>query len=912
MRSTSSTVRVVLITGLLLSLGAGPAPVRAADSPDSDFFEKKIRPLLDTHCAACHMKGKTRGGLSLASRAALLKGGDSGPALVPGQPEKSLLIQAVRYHKDDPKVAVMPPKGKLPDPLIADLTTWVARGAVWPETAFAGGGESLLRSNGQPITARDRSFWSFQPIADPPMPPVKDGAWPRQSLDYFILAQMEGRGLRPVRPADRRTLIRRLSFDLIGLPPTPEEVEAFVNDKSSNAYEKLVDRLLGSPHYGERWARHWLDVARYGEDQAHTFQARLYPHGWRYRDWVVQAFNDDLPYDQFIVAQIAADVLDTPDKVKHLPALGFFATGPVYYMDAGEKKAAEAAELDDRLDTLCRGFLGLTAACARCHDHKFDPIPQADYYSLAGVFHSSEYQLAVLAPPAEAARYQASQTRIRDQEAKIKSYLDEETTRLLEALADQLPQQALAAWKYFSSRQGNPGVKVDVLTRDAGLSAQALDRLAQTLFGKGSEGRATLMNWRKAVAGLDPKDPQAVKKVEDAAVELRSNVKDLLRKRDEALRQGKKPERLVADRLREVFGPQGFYTVAPNQAEKQLPAESKKKLADLRNELERVKKEAPPAPPLAHALTEGKASDMRIYLRGNVRQEGDVAPRHFLTILAGDHPPPFTQGSGRLELARTIASKDNPLTARVMVNRIWMHHFGKGIVGTPSNFGSLGERPTHPELLDHLARKFMAGGWSIKALHREIVLSAAYQLDSVPDEAGLRLDPANRLYSRMDRGKLDVEAWRDSLLAASGNLDLTMGGPSSNLNASNNRRRTLYGAISRHDLSGLLRLFDFPDPNLTSEKRTCTTVPLQQLFVLNSDFMIDQARALARKLATDAPTDEARIRLAFLRLYGRQARDWEVKLGTEFLSAPAPGASLTRWEEYAQVLLGVNEFLFVD
>ncbi|MCI0742089.1 MAG: DUF1549 and DUF1553 domain-containing protein, partial [Gemmataceae bacterium] len=521
------------------------------------------------------------------------------------------------------------------------------------------------------------------------------------------------------------------------LPPTPEEIDAFLKDEAPDAFAKVVDRLLALPHYGERWARHWLDVARYGEDQAHTFQARKYPQGFRYRDWLIRAFNDDLPYDKFLVQQIAADLIEGPNQLDNLPALGIFATGPVYYGDR-----LKLDQIDDRIDTLTRGVLGLTVACARCHDHKFDPISTNDYYSLAGIIASTDYVEISLEP--------------------------------------------------------------------------------------GKEG--------KPLPPLDPKDKE------------------------------KKP------------APKG---------------------------------------PFIHALKDvASPVTMRVHIRGNPKTLGDEAPRRMMAILTDETAPPFTKGSGRLELAKAIASKDNPLTARVMVNRIWKHHFGKGLVRTPSNFGELGERPTHPELLDHLATKFIASGWSVKKLHREIMLSATYQqgIDASPTrEQGL--DAENKLLSRANRRRLEVEAWRDAMLAVSGKLDRTIGGPSSDLVSPDNRRRTLYGAVSRHELNSLLRLFDFPDPNLTSDERTVTTVPLQQLFVLNSEFMVNNAKALVARLTKDAGDDAERIRNAFVLLYGRSATERELQLGLSFLAASSPSERsprLSRWEQYAQVLLSTNEFLYVD
>ncbi|HJT79434.1 MAG TPA: PSD1 and planctomycete cytochrome C domain-containing protein, partial [Gemmataceae bacterium] len=693
----------VWVGACLLALAPRPARAEPPRVPaaQAEFFEKSVRPVLVGNCITCHGPEKHKGKLRLDSRAAVLAGGESGPAVVPGKPEASLLVKAVHYD-DSPH---MPPRGKLSADEIAALTEWVRQGAPWPEvvatirrTPAAGGFE---------ITAKERAFWSFRPVADPPLPPVRDAAWPKQPLDRFVLARLEAAGLHPAPPADRRTLIRRAAFDLTGLPPTPEEVEAFVNDPAPGAFARVVDRLLDSPHYGERWARHWLDVARYGEDQAHTFQARLYPDGFRYRDWLIRAFNADLPYDRFLKEQIAADLLDEPDRLGRLPALGFFALGPVYY---GDPKKLD--QLDDRIDTLARGVLGLTVACARCHDHKFDPISQRDYYALAGIFASTEYAEVPLVPP--------------------------------------------------------------------------------------------------------------------AAVE-------------EAKRRQTKDQK---------------------------------------------KRGLPPGIPFVHALADApKPVVMRVHFRGSPDNLGDEAPHRFLAILGGEGHP-FTHGSGRLELAEAVASPANPLTARVMVNRVWQHHFGRGLVRTTSNFGALGERPSHPQLLDYLATRFVRSGWSLKALHREILLSATYQQSSRYDARAYEADPDNRLLWRMSRRRLEVEAWRDAMLAVSGRLDATLGGPSADLAAPGNRRRTVYGAVSRHELNGLLRLFDFPDPNITSGERAVTTVPLQQLFVLNSEFMAQNAKALAARLAAGPERDDVgRIRRAFLLLYGRPVTDEELRLGLAFLTA---------------------------
>jgi mono/diheme cytochrome c family protein len=723
----------------LCALAAGPARA-AKPRATGDFFEKKVRPLLAETCLDCHGPKKQRGGLRLDSRAGMMSGGDSGPAIVPGKPDASRLVKAIHYNGD----VKMPPKGKLKPDQVAILVEWVRQGAPWPEAA--GTVRTTPEKGGFKVTDQDRAFWSFRPIRNPTPPTVTDTLWARTSLDPFVLARLEEKGLKPVAPADRRTLIRRATFDLTGLPPTPEEVEAFVKDTSADAWRKVVDRLLSSPHYGERWARHWLDIARYGEDQAHTFQARKYPQGYRYRDWVVHALNDDMPYDRFVKEQIAADLLADPDRLENLPALGFFALGPVYY---GDPKKLD--QYDDRIDTLSRGLLGLTVACARCHDHKYDPISQKDYYGLAGIIAGTDYTEAAVVPPEVV------------EEAKRKQ------------------------------------------------------------------------------AEKDAKNPKNTKN-----------------------KKGKR------------------------------------------------KQNGPPPYPYAHALKEGKPVTMRVHLRGNPQTLGEDAPRRFLEILAPDCKP-FTKGSGRLELAEAIVNPENPLTARVIVNRVWQHHFGHGIVRTASNFGVLGERPTHPELLDHLTSRFIASGWSLKKLHREIMLSAVYQLSGAHSAENHAQDPENRLLWRMNRRRLEVEAWRDAMLAAAGTLDPTLGGPSLNLADPNNRRRTFYGAVSRHELDNLLRLFDFPDPNITSGERTVTTVPLQQLFVLNSEFMVRNAKALVARLDRAGGSEGERLDRAFRILYARPPIEGEVRLGMAFLqSGGKEKTPLSRWEQYAQVLLSANEFLYVD
>jgi cytochrome c553 len=937
-------MRGCLILLLAASLiGAAPTMAEEPTPEQTEFFEKRIRPLIVTHCSECHGEGRAKGGLRLTSGESLRRGGDSGAAIVPGKPEESLLIEAIGHHGD----IKMPPKEKLADSEIADLRRWIEIGAPWP----AENAEARPAAAPFTITPEQRAFWSFQPLPDGPAPVVKDSAWPAGTIDRFILARLEVAGLTLSPPADKRTLIRRVTYDLIGLPATAEEIEAFVADDSVDAWERLVDRLLASPHYGERWARHWLDVARFGEDQAHTFQARVYPSGFRYRDWVVRAFNDDLPFDQFVMEQIAGDLLPGPEAEKgdRQIALGYFALGPVYYADAGCAFKASLDELDDRIDTLARGFLGLTIACARCHDHKFDPISQQDYYALAGIFKSSAYREEPLVPPEIVEKYEQVQKEIKEQEQKIKKRQEAEAVRLAEEAARRASRYLAAAWRLAHPPAGAAPLKREEIAVQEQVRELVLDRWQTFLV---PENRAKLPQLaayfeladQAATLSVAPDGKDVPGAVVEAALVFEGAVQSAFAERDALERRHAESVAAVpeaekskiakpalakeqADLLAEVAGPKGLCAILPDKIEGLLDDARKAELAALKLQLEAAKKAAPPKYPFAHSLVDGQPGNMKIHLRGNPNRTGDEVPRRFLAVLSPAEPAAFTQGSGRLELARAIASPDNPLTARVIVNRLWQHHFGRGIVGTPSNFGALGERPTHPGLLDYLARRLIAQGWSLKALHREIVLSATYCQSSGDDPASANVDPDNHLLWRMNRRRLDVEAWRDSLLCASGSLDAAIGGPSGNLATADFRRRTLYGAVSRHNLDGLLRLFDFPDPNITSERRTVTTVPLQQLFVLNSDFLVRQAQALAgRVAASGSSADDARVRQTYRLLFGREATESEVQWGVEFLTAPdasegdgtpADGASpaksaLTRWEQYAQVLLSANEFTFVD
>jgi hypothetical protein len=750
----------------------------SAAEPDAvavTYFEKNVRPLLVEHCHSCHSvkANKTKGGLALDSREAMLAGGEKGPAVDPGKPEKSLLIAAVKAADGEQ----MPPKKRLTPQQIAVLEKWIRDGAAFPQGAKAA---SFI----DPTSAEARGFWSFQPLKQHTAPAVQNAKWPKKPIDAFILAAMEQRKLSPSAPADRRVLIRRAHFDLTGLPPTPEEVEAFVKDDRPDAYTKLIERLLASPHYGERWARYWLDLARYCDVPESWMTPR--GHGWPYRDWVVSALNRDLPYDQFVLRQLAADQL--PIEPKERAALGFLGISPDYWkelqLDVDVIKSIVADEWEEKIDTVCSTFLGLTVACARCHDHKFDPITTRDYYGLAGVVAGARMIDLPLLPDAEAAAVQKAVAEVEAIQAKLKTI--KPTSFVLKAKRAELAARV-------KQLEATPGYKAT-------------------------------------------------------------------------------PVRGITD------GHVSVVSRGPNAT---------------RLEYE---------PGVGH--------DIAVHTRGNPNRPGPVVPRRFLTVLSNDQSKPFTQGSGRLELAKAIVGEGAPLAARVIVNRVWKHHFGRAIVDTLSDFGRQGERPSHPELLDDLAARFVAAGWSLKWLHREIMLSAAYMQSSAPDAAKQAIDPDNRWLWRMNRRRLDVESWRDSMLAVNGTLKMELGGASQELTDANNRRRTLYGTVRRRDLNDLLRLHDFPDPLTHSANRISTTTALQQLFALNGPLLRQEAALFVKRLEKDAPTGGAeRVRRVYAILFNRAPTDRELALATAYLGEkPAAEA----WNRYTHVLLGSNEFLFID
>ncbi|HZE96902.1 MAG TPA: DUF1549 and DUF1553 domain-containing protein, partial [Planctomycetota bacterium] len=703
------------------------------------------------------------------------------------------------------------------------------------------------------------------------------------TIDQLLEATLAEKNLRPVGPADRWTLIRRVTFDLTGLPPTGAEATAFVQDRSPDAFATVVDRLLASPAYGEHQGRKWLDLARYAEDQIHTVEGKP-TQAWRYRDWVIDAFNRDLPYDRFVKLQIAADLMEGPeDDPSNRRALGFLGLGNVYLRPNNDGRA-RAEEWDDRVDTLTRTFLGLTVSCARCHDHKFDPIPTVDYYSLAGVIASTKDAPVWVAPREQVAAWESASASATAAGERAGAFLQIETDRRALDKAEGLVDAALAVW-------------VDPATN------KAFDEYLR----KGGGRPKGLEEWPKLLPPKDgPREPSP--KVRELAETLCKSVRDNL---------AKPVQQRNTDLMKGLFGEKGAFPLTETIVVDGASPEWRAEYAPLKEAATSARVAVPPEPARCYGVVDvEKPADLKVYIRGNPGKLGEPAPRRFLRAVAGPEAVRFSRGSGRVELAEAIADPRNPLTARVMVNRLWQQHFGQGLVATPSNFGMLGARPTHPALLDLLADRFVRGGWSIKKLHREILLTDAYQRSSVSIPGIEAVDPDNLWHWRANRRRLTVEELRDAVLSVSGGLDRSPVGAGGEVDDLKNFRRTVYAKVSRMDLGKLLRLFDFPDPHLTSERRLDTTLPQQSLFLLNSPFMIDRARALAAQTAAEADA-AGKVRRIYELVLGRTPSPADLDAGAAFLSAEdkaewRASIGLSRLERFAHAILASNAFLYVD
>lgn len=1071
---------VLLRAGFLLL--ALPLISLASDDSGDAFFESKVRPILVGRCLECHgSTGKPKGGLRLDSRAGLIAGGDSGPAAVAGKPGESLFVEAVHYQDE----LRMPPKAKLPESEIATLHQWVERGLPWPDTSPV----TIQKSTFQ-ITPEQRAFWSFQPLKLGALPGVQDESWPLDPIDDFVLAKLEEARLRPTSQASKAQLLRRVTFDLTGLPPTSGEAQTFMDDVRPDAYARLVDRLLASRAYGERWGRHWLDLVRYADarDARDIGSAADIGEAWRYRDWVVNAFNRDLPYTDFIQQQVAGDLLPGPTSGEINPeamvATGLLTIGEWGTGDADKEKMLTDI-VADQIDVVTRGFLGLTVACARCHDHKFDPIATADYYGLAGIFFStkilpdpgaktggSPMLRTPIATKGEFSAIDAAKARVAGAEAQLKSFQEVATKELADSLLPKTSQLIEAAWRGDDSTD-LPGFSVRKWRRALGLgeSIKPLSRPVTSLLGRkgvdvwsstadtpwvGANATETAQSlltfvlparsvnvhpgpshpatigWKSPISGMltltgtisdaDPAGGDGVgwsirlqhgrasrtlaegtidnggsAKIPDTQVDVVSGDEITLAISPRAhhtcdtttvawqLRTAETTWDLTSDLVPNILAgnPHGdsasrlgvwtFGESHPVGAGRPLPghpawSEWDKALAmnpvkieaaiaalseavstspalaialtstdgplrpdptdeplvlpevaKLRAEFDRLKALPIPAIPMALVAQEGGVPksvydgfhDTQIQVRGDYRRLGPVVPRHFPQIIASELAT-IPKGSGRRELADWLSSAANPLTARVLVNRVWAWHFGQGLVRTTSNFGKLGELPSHPELLDSLADRFIKGGWSIKQLHRWILLSRTYQQSTIGVPETVASDPENRLLGRMSRRRLESEAIRDNLLAVSGRLDPTPGGPAFIDFAT--PRRTLYLRTIRSDRSSFGPLFDSADATAIVDSRVTSTVAPQALFLMNHPFALEQAKAVGKCAQSLGDSTESRIEGLYQILYARRPTAEEVAIGKNLIDhANSPAGSLdSAWEAYAQVLLCTNEFIHID
>jgi hypothetical protein len=814
-----------------LVLGTPGARGGEPGADSEEFFERKVRPVLAGTCVKCHGATKASGGLRLDSREALLTGGDNGPAIVPGDPAGSLLVQAIG-HDDD--VLKMPPETPLPEAAREALRAWIAAGAPWPEAVASG-----------PIVGE--GHWAFGPLRTDE-PPVDPDGWASQPIDRFLAARHREQGLHPVEPADRRTLIRRATYDLTGLPPEPARIEAFVADDRPDAYPRLIDELLASPRYGERWGRYWLDLARYADTAGDNSDYPI-PEAHLYRDYVIDAFNADVPYDRFLHEQLAGDVLAAEgpreDYARRVIATGFLAQAKRF----GTIKLEDMHQIiEDTLNTTGQVVLGLSLRCARCHDHKYDPITARDYYALYGFFAGTKYPFAGA----------------------------EEDNRPSEFAPLVPPEQVGSLKTEFASKLGRLKARL----------AETEDEHTRKVRDLGL--RAAVEEFVAATGG----DDAAEESYERARVELAKAT----RMRDGSLRRQ-------------------------------------------RNEIATLEKAGPVAlAPKAYAVRDGEATEVKLQVGGNPRKLGDVVPRGVPAVFeaAGTIELP-AQGSGRLSLARWLTEgPTRGLVARVMVNRIWQHHFGRPIVPTPSDFGLRGLPPSHPELLEWLAADFVASGWSVKAMHRRIMLSAAYQLGSEHDSANAAVDTGNVAYWRFDRRALDAEALRDTLLALGGNLRLDRPGPHPFPEAGTWRftahhqfkalypseHRSVYLMVQRLHPHPYLALFNGPDTSVTTATRDNATVALQALYLLNNAFIHDQSRRFAGRLVAEAADDPGRLRLAYLRPLGREPTAAERTRAEDFLAhyqrsladegVAAGGRAIEAWAALGRVLMTSNEFLYVD
>ncbi len=1043
-------MRLIVISLLLFALSA-PQTAHSAppDSAGIDHFEKNIRPVLVKHCYKCHSAeaDEVRGNLRVDTKDGLLQGGDNGPAIVPGDIENSFLLRAIRYEEDDYQ---MPPDGKLPDEVIADFEKWVEMGA--PDPRAVGQASSLPDKTGQAGSLphadieQGRQFWAFQPPRMSAIADVKNITWARSDIDRFILAKLEANGIHPAPDAEVHTLIRRIYFDLIGLPPTPEEMDVWTlrltasHRRAGNAAHELardpdaladglqlnekaladlVDQLLDSSRFGERWGRHWLDVARYADSNGLDINLTFHD-AWRYRDWVIDAFNEDQPYDQFIIEQLAGDLLpyeSDEQRTKQLVSTGFLMIG-AKQLSERDKEKLRMDVVDEQIDTVGRAMLGLTLGCARCHDHKFDPIPTTDYYALAGIFRSTKtiegikldnvfvsgWKVRPLPiQPEHAAALAEHEQRVKQLQSELDTAKAElqklrapgirKTDELAGIVVDNNEATIVGQWKdstytpifvgagYIHDEMTGKGEKSVTYTPLLPKTGMYEVRLSYT----GGAGRSTAVPVTirhadgEANINLDQIEQPPIEQlfkpigrfrfeagdggsvtISNAGTDGAYVMADASQFVPVELIENKQPPATAAADADDAGG--GLSVFRRAKLELDIP--------QLEAELKELKGRAPPPAPMAMAVEdEAQPGDYSVAIRGNPRRLGHSVPRGFVTIANSTATPAIpTSQSGRLELARWIASPDNPLTARVMVNRIWQHLMGEGLVRSVDNFGHLGELPSHPELLDYLAVRFIAShtrltagqrrardsqddvgadahavglrlneGWSMKMLIREIILSRTYRLSTRHDATAYAIDPENRLHWRAERRRLDAEAIRDAMLAVSGRLDLTMGGSpvaelpeqaldnesKSPIDTDKILRRSVYLPILRSDLPPILHVFDFADPEMVTGRRDTTTVPAQALLLMNSPFVVEQSHVAAENLLSNTQLDDTgRIAIVYRQAIGRSPTSSEQQAAMSFVngfrSSLREKAELSRqveldaWTSFCQALFASTEFRFLE
>ena len=876
----------------------------------SEFFEKNVRPVFVKSCQACHNSKLKTSGVDLTTGAGL---------------DPARLVKAVSYSE----TIKMPPAGKLKPEEIESLTNWVKLGAVWP------GAQAVAPpwpAAGASFTPEQKAFWAFQPMRK---------VSSHSDIDGFIREKLAAQGLKPAPRADKLTLLRRATYDLIGLPPTVQEIQDFLSDNSPKAFEKVVDRLLASPRYGERWGRHWLDVARYADSTGNDEDHR-YPYAWRYRDYVIDVFNNDYPYDKFVREQVAGDLLPAtssdPINRRGIVATGFLALGAKAIANPDKQKMMYDI-YDEQVDVTSKAFLGVTMACARCHNHKFDPIYTKDYYSFVSIFASTKQfsdtsggvaklLYVPLVPDEQYAAYKAQQDKLTRMRVSIDEIAGEDAEKYTRTQSARLADYMLAARSIYEG-----GKTADEAAGD--LDKPTLTRWV-TYLKEGRKAHPQLADWDAATPEKQAEVAAAYQTRFQTQFDNWTKIMDKwrlqVRKRSEAMDMPPppKPKFEAATDLffYETYIQHGPFGMTDRERETILSPEVKDKIAALRKESDDLRAHAMPEPDMACAVAEGKPVEQKVLVRGDYNSPGEEAPRAFPKIISSPSDPQFKDGSGRLELANWLIRPENPLTARVMVNRIWQWHFGEGIVRTPDNFGKMGDRPSHPELLDFLARKFIESGWSIKSMHRLMMLSNAYQTASDTDTKTMEADPENRLLAHFNRQRLDVEEIRDGVLALDGSLDLTMGGTlqkgfgtdSENsadrlsVDPTKLTRRTVYLPLRRANLPTLLNLLDFGDATTVNGKRTLTNVAPQTLFMMNSEFGFEHARKIAGKLeALPEASDSKRIEAAYLQILNRKPDPGEVDTALTYINHYAKkygpeGA----WPSFCHVLMGSNEFVYVD